>query len=223
MRGRVQAGLVVVVAAAAATFTAVGVGSAASSPRTSTPAKPGVTVFQPLRAAAPLAHTAVTPFIPAGNGDRYLFLKIPGIAGSVDMAGPFSNAIEATGYSWGISNPVNQGGGGGTGKPNLSDLNIQIISDQSAPPLQSAAESGEKFLNITLTAVASEGGGKLAPVRSLVLSNARIDSLQMGGSTGGNDVSTISFSYSRVQSTYYEPDGKSSEVSCYDVSSGTGC
>jgi type VI secretion system secreted protein Hcp len=79
------------------------------------------------------------------------FLKIKEIPGDSTIKA-HKDEIEVESYGWGISNATDPtGGGGGVGKPVLSDFRIMKSVDRSSPLLFAAVCTGEHFPEAVFT------------------------------------------------------------------------
>lgn len=86
------------------------------------------------------AFLALSP--PLLNAASDYFLKIDGIKGESVDAG-HRDEIEINSWSWGASNPVLAGGGGGgTGKVSMQDFHFVCSHDKSSPLLMLACAQG---------------------------------------------------------------------------------
>jgi len=121
-----------------------------------------------------------------------------------------TDAFDVLSWSWGASNPVDvSGGGGGAGKPFVSDLNITKGFDACSPALFGAVVTGKAFPSLTLTASNKDG-----TTTTVALTDVRVSSWQAGGSsTTEAAVESASFAFSKVCLT----DGSGSGKFCYDV------
>lgn len=121
-----------------------------------------------------------------------------------------SDTFAVQAWSWGASNPVDlSGGGGGAGKVNLSDLNVQKGFDACSPALLSGVATGKAFPNLTLTASNKDG-----TTTTLTLSDVRVASWQASGSSASDAASEgVSFAFSKFCLT----DGSSGAKFCYDL------
>jgi type VI protein secretion system component Hcp len=125
-----------------------------------------------------------------------------------------TDAFEVLSWSWGASNPgdLSGGGGGGAGKPTVSDLNLLKGFDACSPALFGAVVTGKAFPTLTLTASNKDG-----TTTTVTLSDVRVSSWQASGnSTSDAAVESASFAFSKVCLA----DGASSAKFCFDLSAG---
>lgn len=149
-----------------------------------------------------------------------MFLKIDGIEGeSRDQK--HKGEIEVMSYSWGLSNSVSPGGGGGsTGKVTLSDFQFVKVIDKASPVLMQKCCEGQSLPAVQLTLASAGGGAKGGGQQDffkIKLTDAIITSYQTGGSSGGGSipVESISFSFSSVDISAADRNGNFvSQVSC---------
>lgn len=106
-----------------------------------------------------------------------------------------ADAFNVLSWSWGASNPVvDFGGGGGAGKPSVSDLNVQKAFDACSPTLFGAVVTGKAFPNLTLTQSNSDG-----TATTVTLTDVRVSSWQASGSSESDMASeSVSFAFSKV-------------------------
>ena len=95
------------------------------------------------------AFLALSP--PLLNAASDYFLKIDGIKGESVDAG-HRDEIEINSWSWGASNPVLAGGGGGgTGKVSMQDFHFVCSHDKSSPLLMLSCAQGTHIPKVVLT------------------------------------------------------------------------
>jgi type VI protein secretion system component Hcp len=117
-------------------------------------------------------------------------------------------------WSWGASNPVDlsSGGGGGTGKVTVSDLNVQKGFDACSPALFGAVATGKAFPTLTLTQSNSDG-----TATTVTLSDVRVSSWTASGSSASESASeSVAFAFSK----FCLADGVSGAKFCYDLKLG---
>ena len=137
---------------------------------------------------------------------------IAATVGSLGCSTPLgTDAFAVMAWSWGASNPVDPtgGGGGGTGKVSVSDLNITKTFDGCSPALLGAVATGKHFPSLTLVASNQDG-----TTTTVTLSDVLVSSWQVGGSSeSAAAFESASFAFSKVCLT----DGASGAKFCYDV------
>ena len=85
------------------------------------------------------------------------FLALEGITGDSTALG-HENELDVTAWSWGLRNersPV--GGGGGSGRPVLEDLTVELSSDAGSLQLVHSCATGRQAATGTLTGVRGIG------------------------------------------------------------------
>lgn len=131
--------------------------------------------------------------------DYYLQLaNVPGESVATNNSGQ----IQVQSWSWGGTNTSTVGAttGSGAGRVSLSDLNMTIEFDKSAPKLLNGLTAGTHYATATLTAVKAGAGN--SPYMTLALTELFISSLQLGA---GGEVPSVSLSmtYKSYTFTYY--------------------
>lgn len=203
------AGVTVATAAVAGMLTAGGVGSAASgAPRAAR--SHGVPEMPPVSTTRPPVKARA-----AAEDTSKIYLSIPGVKGEV-VDGPYTDQIQEYAYSWGLSNASL-----GSGKPDLSDLNLQGAFDRSTPVLESMSETGQ-----TTTATMNDLDSQNRRVRTMLLSGVRIDDVSVSSGDGGAAPSVaLSLSYKQVASVYYYygASGTTIDRSCWNIPNNATC
>jgi type VI protein secretion system component Hcp len=151
-----------------------------------------------------------------GNSGKSLTTK-PQSAIAVNLGGlgcstnAGTDAFSVLSWSWGASNPVDitSGGGAGTGKVSVSDVNITKPFDACSPALLGAVATGKHYATLTLTQSNSDG-----TATTLTLSDVIVSSWQASGSIGSEAATeSASFAFAKVCLT----DGASASKFCYDL------
>ncbi|MCW3055278.1 MAG: hypothetical protein JWN14_4448 [Chthonomonadales bacterium] len=127
------------------------------------------------------------------------FLKIDGIKGESTDKG-HSGEIEIESFSWGVSAPTsNTGGGAGVGKVVFSDLTIVKVVDTASPALFSTADSGKLLPAVQLTC--RKAGEKQQEFLVVKLTDATVSSYREGGNRHGGEFPTeeIAFSFHKIE------------------------
>ena len=120
-----------------------------------------------------------------------IYMKVAGIEGDVTAEG-FEKWFEVFAFSWGETNPVIAfGGGGGTGRVQMSDFNVFKRSGKGSPPLFLACASGE-LLPAVQVVVTNNSTDQHMVIQRWALDNVRITSFQVSGA--GGEVPTESLS-----------------------------
>jgi len=126
------------------------------------------------------------------------------IDGNVTATG-FTNWIDLTSYSWGVSIPTSIGSAGtgsGTGKAVLSDFTWTQLLDQSFSPMVLDAFTGKR-LSAVVDLVSSNGGQAPKTYFEMKFANGFINALSLNGTSGGPQVVDGSLDYSKVSFTYF--------------------
>jgi type VI secretion system secreted protein Hcp len=131
------------------------------------------------------------------------FLKLEGVKGEATAKG-FEGAIELLSFSWGASNPVSVGAGGGmgAGKVSVSSFNFMKKSDQASPTLFQQCCSGKHFPKGTVTL--RKAAGKQVDFLKYDITHVFVESIQWSGSGGGDDTpaESVSLAFQKVDITY---------------------
>jgi type VI secretion system secreted protein Hcp len=129
------------------------------------------------------------------------FLKIDGVDGeSQDRAHP--NHIELLGFSWGESNAsrVVHGGGGGSGRVSMQDLNFTMKVNKASPSLMLACASGKHLMKATLSC--RKAGGEQQDFLKFTLSDVLVSSYQSNGDPSGDPTDKVSLNFLKIQMAY---------------------
>jgi len=137
------------------------------------------------------------------------FLKIDDVKGeSQDSA--HKDEIDVLAWTWGMtqSGSMHVGGGGGSGKVSVQDINITKYVDKASPNLIKVCCSGKHFKEALLT-VRKAGGSALEYVK-IQMKEVLVSSISTGGS-GGEDRLTenVSLNFAEFDFIYtpQKPDG----------------
>jgi type VI protein secretion system component Hcp len=126
-----------------------------------------------------------------------------------------ADSFEALSWSWGASNPADlsgSGGGSGTGKAVVSELNLTKPFDACSPALFGAVMTGKAFPTLTLAASNKDG-----TTTTLTLTDVRVSSWQASGSAAADAATeSATFGFAKVCLA----DGASGAKFCYDVKAG---
>jgi type VI secretion system secreted protein Hcp len=131
------------------------------------------------------------------------FLKIDGIDGESTDA-KHKNEIEVLSWTWGESVPVGHpGGGGGSGKVQMQDLNFNARLSKASPPLLLACASGKHLKSAVLTA--RKAGKDQQEFLTFSLSDLLVSSYQTGGTEGLEvPMDSVSLNFAKIQVEYKE-------------------
>jgi len=160
-----------------------------------------------LSAEAPQGKSPEGPLGKA-KGKSALTVTVGGL-NCATAAGPETFDVGA--WSWGASNPVTigSGGGSGAGKASVSSLNIMKAFDACSPTLFGAVVTGKAFPTLTLTQVGTDGAAT-----TVNLTEVFVESWQASGTSGSEAASeSVSFAFAKVCLT----DGASGSKFCYDL------
>ena len=132
------------------------------------------------------------------------FLKVEGIAGESSRKG-FEKQLEIQSFSLGATNPttIGTGGGGGSGKVAVSSFHCTKRSDAASPVLFQACCNGSHYPKASVT-LHKAGGKEAVDFIKYEFEEVFVESIQWGGSSGGDDVPTeqVSFAFGKVTVTY---------------------
>jgi type VI secretion system secreted protein Hcp len=134
------------------------------------------------------------------------FLKLDGIEGE-SPDGKHSKEIELLSYSFGAVQPgtSGHGGGGGSGKVAMQDLEVVKRTDKASPKLFLACCTGEHIKTATLSI--RKAGGSQQDYLVVKLSDILVSSMKNGGaSEGRDDIPTehVALNFSKIEVEYKE-------------------
>ena len=136
------------------------------------------------------------------------FLKIDGIPGE-SLDSKHKDEIEVLSWSWGESHQgaVSPGGGAGTGKVAMTDLQVTTLISRASPLLLLACASG-KHVKSAILSGRKAGKGQLEYL-TFSLSDVLVSSYQTGASEAEAPLDSISLSFSKIEVSYtpQKPDG----------------
>ncbi len=141
-----------------------------------------------------------------------IFLAISTVDGDVQgesVVDGYTDQIELTGWSWGVSQTgvAGSGAGGTSGTANIADLVLTGVADKSCPVLAQAAGLGTHLGECTLTICRS--GGDLTKAMTITTQGGILSNMQLSGSNaGGTYVTTMTFSlnFSTIDIEYMPQD-----------------
>ena len=107
-----------------------------------------------------------------------------------------TNAFAATAFRFGATqSTTTSGGGSGTGKANVSNLNVAKAFNECSPALFGAVVTGRHFPSVKL--VHADGNGN--PVLTVDLQDVLVSSYQIGGSAGPDaPTENIAFAFAKI-------------------------
>jgi type VI secretion system secreted protein Hcp len=127
-------------------------------------------------------------------GASEIFLKLAGITGESTAAGHVGE-IDVQAWTWSVRKSSSD-------SPSLGNLRIAKNFDRATHSLMTDCSNGSVISNALLTCRTSGNKGALDFVK-VTLSNARVISVQQGGSAGDDTFSeTVLFDYERIQIDY---------------------
>lgn len=133
-------------------------------------------------------------------------IKFDGVEGEathVDHKGE----IEVLSWTWGVSNPnLGSGTGSGKGKATPGDFNFMHSYDKASPILAKKCAQGVHFPQVVMTARKSGEGQK--DFLKVTWKEVFITSVQPSGSSGGEIMESVSFSYQQIDFAYKPQDDK---------------
>jgi type VI secretion system secreted protein Hcp len=134
------------------------------------------------------------------------FLKLEGIEGE-SLDAKHKDEIELVSFSWGVTAQTVGGPGGGSGKAQLTDIEIAKRVDKASPMLFLACASGKHIKDATLT-VRKAGKDQLEYLK-YKFSDILISGYHESG--GGEDVplDLVRFNFAKIEISYspQKPDG----------------
>ena len=116
--------------------------------------------------------------------------------------------IEVLSWSWGVSQAsgAGSGGGSGKGKANPGDFHFTHLFDKASTVLAKHCVGGKHFKDVKLTARKAGEGQKDFLV--VTMKEVFINSVQPGGSQGGDVMEQVSCSYKDIEFAYKPQDDK---------------
>jgi type VI secretion system secreted protein Hcp len=137
-----------------------------------------------------------------------IFAKIGDIKGE-SLDAKHKDEIEVLSFSWGLTNAVTTGpgGGGAAGKATFHDLSIVHNIDKASPRLMAACATGTHLKEATIThRKAGKGQQEYLIVK---LNDVIVTGVNHGGASGQPGSETVSFAFAKVDLEYkpQKPDG----------------
>ncbi|HGM6861647.1 Hcp family type VI secretion system effector [Serratia rubidaea] len=136
------------------------------------------------------------------------FLKVEGVTGESHDSN-HKNWIDVLSFTWGASQPGNMavGGGGGTGKVNYRDLEVQALIDKATPAILKFCSSG-KHVNKVEVSICKAGGNQVEYSR-IVLEDVLVTLADFTG-VGHTDNILVKYRFqaSKVNLHYWEQTDK---------------
>ena len=141
-----------------------------------------------------------------------MFLKLEGITGE-SRDNKHRGEIEILSFSWGASNPTARscGGGGGSGKVNISDLSIMKKIDVATPQLLQHCVTGKHISEGQITV--RKAGEKPVEYLQIKMNDILISSSQSGAGGATEPMESVSLNFTKFEVTNL-PSG---ETSSFDI------
>lgn len=116
--------------------------------------------------------------------------------------------IEVLSWTWGVMNDGGgSAGGSGKGKATPGDFHFTHLYDKSSPVLAKYCVAGKHFAKVMLTCRKAGGDGQ-KDFLVITMTEAFIKSVQPSGSSGGDIVESVTFSYAQIDFAYKAQDDK---------------
>jgi type VI secretion system secreted protein Hcp len=156
-----------------------------------------------------MGFTTVLTSFPPLKEDRFMaadiFLKIEGLDGE-SQDSKHKGEIDLASYSWGASQQgsAHVGGGLGSGKVQIHDLQCMTSTNKSSPALMAACASGEHFSKATLTT--RKAGKEQQEYLIITMTDVLVSNYQLAHHASGSDLPTDQFSlnFSKIEYEYKE-------------------
>jgi type VI secretion system secreted protein Hcp len=131
------------------------------------------------------------------------FLKIDGIPGESTDA-KHKGEIDVLSWSWGETQQIaaSPGGGAGTGKVAMTDLQVSTNLSKASPQLLLACVSGQHIKSAVLTG--RKAGKGQQEYLTFSLSDVLVSGYQTGAVTAEVPLDSISLNFSKIEMTYRE-------------------
>jgi type VI secretion system secreted protein Hcp len=137
-----------------------------------------------------------------------MFLMLDGIKGE-SMDDKHKGEIDIDSFSWGLAQEGSghRGGGSGTGKVDIHDINISKHVDKSSPTLQLACANGKHIAKGKLTL--RKAGENPLDYLTIDLESILVSSYQISYATGSEVPSeVISLNFVKVKTEYWTQSDK---------------
>lgn len=137
-----------------------------------------------------------------------MFLKVDGVTGESKDAN-HKNWVDALSFNWAASQPGNMsvGGGGGAGKVQFRDLNVQAVIDKATPAIMKYCASGKHVAKVELS-ICKAGGNQVEYTR-VVLEDVLVSATEFNG-VGNTDAILVNYYFqpAKVNLHYWEQADK---------------
>jgi type VI secretion system secreted protein Hcp len=116
--------------------------------------------------------------------------------------------IAVLSWAWNVAQPsgASSGGGSGKGKAIAGDFNFTHLFDKASPVLAKSCVKGTHFKSVKLTSRKAGDGQKDFLV--VTMKEAMVTSLAPAGSSGGDVMENVSFSFKDIEIVYKPQDDK---------------
>jgi type VI secretion system secreted protein Hcp len=124
------------------------------------------------------------------------FLKIDGIAGE-SQDSKHKGEIELESFSWGATQELRPGAGGGAGKVQMQDFHFVMTVNKASPKLFLACATGQHLKNATL--VARKAGKAQQEFLLYKFTDVLISSYQTGGTAEVLPIDQVAFNFAKIE------------------------
>jgi type VI secretion system secreted protein Hcp len=135
-----------------------------------------------------------------------IHLKLEGVEGESAQKG-HEKEIEIESWSWGVSNPVNMGGGGmGAGKASFQGIHISKSYDKSTSVMAKKAATGTHFATAVITQ--RKAGGDQQDFFVITLKQVFIENISVNAREDGSVSEQVTLAYKDIEMAYKPQDSK---------------
>ena len=148
--------------------------------------------------------------------DAFMYFDDGGVEGeTADKTYKDKKAFEIYSFSWGMSNPVtigSQSTGTGGGKVSISSFSVMKKMDSSSHTLMDMCATGTHAQKAHV--VLRKAGGTALEYLTIDFDEIFVESVQMSGSSGGDDTPTesVSFAFKKYNLSYQPQDEKGAKA-----------
>ncbi len=125
-----------------------------------------------------------------------VFIKLDGIGGE-SQDGKHRGEIDATAWSWGVTQQVGSATGAGTGRAQISDITVTKRIDKATPILAQMAASGKHIRSAVLMVRSTQRAEYLR----ISLDDVLVSSIKLSVD-GSKPTETVSFNFAKVRMDY---------------------
>ena len=167
------------------------------------------------------ALPAITSPLVAEAAQSDYYLKLDGIDGE-SASGAHPGTIQIESWSWGMSNAgsASMGGGMGSGKVSYSDLSIMHHVGKASPKLFEACAGGKHIPNaelFTQTQTRPPAGKTVTDTYRIRMQDVVCTSLQQTGTGSDFPTESVSFTYAKIEVSYYDQASKTWNTAGWDI------